>query len=125
MDFALAHKDLTVEDWKRVVWSDETKVNRLGSYRRKWAWKKEGEGLSDRLVSGTVKFLGGSVMGWGCMMWEGAGYTCKIDGRMDGDLYVRILEDELQKSLEYYGKNPDDIIFQQGNDPKHTCKKAK
>jgi Transposase/DDE superfamily endonuclease len=125
MDFALAHKDWTVEDWKRVVWSDETKINRLGSDGRKWAWKKEGEGLSDRLVSGTVKFGGGSVMVWGCMMWEGPGYTCKIDGRMDGDLYVRILEDELQKSLEYYGKNPDDIIFQQDNDPKHTCKKAK
>ena len=44
---------------------------------------------------------------------------------MDGDLYVGILEDELQNSLEYYGKTADDIIFQQDNDPKHTCKKAK
>ena len=29
MDFALAHKDWTMEDWKRVVWSDETKTNCL------------------------------------------------------------------------------------------------
>ena len=27
LDFAHAHKDWTVEDWKRVIWSDETKIN--------------------------------------------------------------------------------------------------
>src|ERR1700722_10518557 len=125
MDFALAHQDWTVEDWKKVVWSDETKINRLGSDGRKWVWKKAGEGLSDRLVQGTQKFGGGSVMVWGCMLWDGPGYACKIDGRMDGDLYLKILEDDLQASLSYYGKSAGDVIFQQDNDPKHTCKKAK
>ena len=70
-DFAYAHKDWTLDDWKRVIWSDETKINRLGSDGRKWVWKKSGERLSDRLVEGTVKFGGGSVMIWGCMTWEG------------------------------------------------------
>jgi transposase len=42
MDFALAHQHWTVEDWKKVVWSDETKINRLGSDGRKWVWKKAG-----------------------------------------------------------------------------------
>jgi DDE superfamily endonuclease len=125
LDFALAHQHWTVEDWKRVVWSDETKINRLGSDGRKWAWKKSGEGLNDRLVEGTLKFGGGSLMMWGCMLWKGVGFSCKIDGKMDGDLYVAILEDELQNSLEHYGKTTDDIIFQQDNDPKHTCKKAR
>ena len=64
-------------------------------------------------------------MVWGCMLWDGVGYACKIDGKMDGELYCSILEDELQQSLEYYGKSPADTIFQQDNDPKHTCKKAK
>jgi transposase len=125
LDFALAHQHWTVEDWKKVVWSDETKINRLGSDGRKWAWKRPGEGLSDRLVEGTLKFGGGSVMVWGCMMWEGTGYAVKIDGRMDGDLYIKILEDDLQASIDFYNKTTDDVIFQQDNDPKHTCKKAK
>src|SRR6266481_644453 len=86
MDFALAHKDWTVEDWKRVVWSDETNINNLGSDGRKWVWKRAGEGLSDRLVEGTVKFGGGSLMLWGCMMWEGPGYATRIDWRMDDEL---------------------------------------
>ena len=107
-----------------MIWSDETKINRLGSDGRKWAWKKPGEGLSERLVESTVKFGGGSVMVWGCMLWEGVGFACKIDGRMDGDLYIQILEDDLQRSMEYYDKESGDIIFQQDNDPKHKCKKA-
>ena len=67
MDFAVSHKEWTLEDWKRVVWSDETKVNRLGSDGRKWVWKQVGEHLNDRLVEGTKKFGGGSIMVWGCM----------------------------------------------------------
>ena len=57
LNFALAHQYWTMEDWKRVVWSDETKINCLGSDGRKWVWKKPGEGLSDQLVQGTQKFV--------------------------------------------------------------------
>ena len=103
MEFAIAHKEWTVEDWKRVIWTDETKINRFGSDRRKWAWKKPGESLSGRLVEGKLKFGGGSLMMWGCFCWHGVGYACKIDGKMDKELYCKILEDDLQKSIEYYG----------------------
>ena len=96
LDFAYAHKDWTMEDWKKVIWSDETKINLLGSDEHKWAWKRAGEGLNDSLVEGTLKFRGGSLMMWGCMTWEGVGFASKIDGMMDGDLYLQILKDELQ-----------------------------
>ena len=96
LDFALAHQHWTVEDWKKVVWSDETKINRMGSDGRKWVWKKEGEGLSDRLVERTFKFGGGSLMMWGRMLWDGPGYACKIDGRMDGDLYIKIHQENVK-----------------------------
>src|SRR5271156_374847 len=124
MDFALAHQHWTVEDWKVVVWSDETKINRLGSDGRKWVWKLPGETLNDRLVEGTLKFGGGSLTMWGCMAWEGVGDACKIDGKMDADLYVQILDEDLQESLQDFNKSPQDAIFQQDNDPKHKSKKA-
>ena len=58
------------------------------------------------------------------MLWEGVGNACKIDGRMGGDLYIKIMEGGLQSSLAFYNKTPCAIIFQQDDDPKHTCKKA-
>ena len=125
LDFALGHQHWTFDDWRRVIFSDETKINRLGSDGRKWVWKLPGESLNDRLVEGTLKYGGGSLMLWGCMCWDGTGYSCKIDGRMDGDLYIEILEDDLMKSIDYHGKTPSDIIFWQDNNPKHTYKKAK
>jgi len=39
---------------------------------------------------------------WGCMIWEGAEYACKIDGKMDGNLYMQILHKELQESIKFY-----------------------
>ena len=39
LDFAYTHKVWTLEDWKKVVWSDETKINHLGSDGHKWMWK--------------------------------------------------------------------------------------
>jgi transposase len=125
MHFAEHHLHWTVDDWKRVIFSDETKINRLGSDGIKWAWKKPGEGLSEHLVEPTVKFGGGSLMMWGCMLWEGVGYATRIEGNMDGKLYASILEDELQQTMEYYKKTPEDVIFQQDNDSKHTSKDAR
>ena len=59
LDYAYVHKDYTIEDWKKVIWSDETKINCLGSDECKWTWKRAGKGLCDKLVDGTLKFGGG------------------------------------------------------------------
>ena len=64
-------------------------------------------------------------MMWGYMTWDGVGMACRIDGMMDANLYVQILEDELQQTLVDYEFTPENIIFQQDNNPKHTSRKAK
>lgn len=114
-----------MEDWKRVIWSDETKINRIGSDGKQYVWKKKGQGLTEREVQGTVKFGGGNIMVWGCMGWEGVGHLAEVEGRMDANQYVDILENHLLPSMEESGIPLEDIIFQQDNDPKHTSKKAK
>ena len=124
-EFAFRHKHWTVDDWKRVVYSDETKINRLGSDGREWVWKKPGKTIEPRHVQGTVKFGGGSIMLWGCMTYDGIGYACRIIDRMNADLYVSILGDELMETIEYYDLDPTKLIFQQDNDSKHSSKKAK
>ena len=91
-----------MDDWKGVIWSDETKINKLWSDRRKCVWKKPREVLNGRLIEPTLKFGGGSLMMWGCFTWDRVGYGCKIDGKMDIDLYCQILKDYLPKIMEYY-----------------------
>jgi transposase len=123
--FAQKYKDWTVDDWKRVIWSDETKINRIGSDGKQWVWKQAGEGLIRREIQQTVKFGGGNIMVWGCMGWNGVGRLAEVEGRMNAEQYVLILEDNLLPSMEESGIYWKDLIFQQDNDPKHTSKMAK
>ena len=87
-------------------------------------WKKKGEPLQNKEVQGTVKFGGGSLMVWGCMGWNGVGILAEVEGRMDAEQYVSILEDNLLSSMENSGIPKESIIFQQDNDPKHSSKRA-
>ena len=116
--------DWTVEDWKQVIWSDETKINRFGSDGRKWCWKKKHSPLQPNHVTSTVKFGGGSIMVWGCFTTHGVGFMTRIDGGMDAALYCNILDDELKRTVEYYGMDEEKLIFQHDNDPKHTVHKT-
>ena len=40
LKFAQYHENWIVGDWKRVLWTDETKVNRIGSVGKVYVWKK-------------------------------------------------------------------------------------
>jgi len=48
----------------------------------------------------------------------------EVEGRMDGEQYVGILNEGLLARMEESGVAEEDMIFQQDNDAKHTCKKA-
>ena len=126
LEFAQRHKDWTVHDWNRVIFSDETKINRFQSDGRAWCWVRDEEShLQARHVSQTVKHGGGAIFVWGCMTSSGMGYMCKIEGKMKQDLYLRILQDELMDTIKLYHFNPFHVIFQHDNDPKHTAKLVK
>lgn len=125
LEFAKKYKDWTIDDWKHVVWSDESKFQIFGSDGRQWCWKEPGAPLSARHVKPTVKFGGGSIMVWGCFTSSGTGYVVPIEGNMNGALYRRILEDEFMDTLDFHDLDKEDIIFQQDNDPKHTTKLTK
>ncbi|EIE83958.1 hypothetical protein RO3G_08663 [Rhizopus delemar RA 99-880] len=101
LSWCMAHKDWTVDDWKRVIWSDETKINRFNSDGRTWAWIRSGKSLKSHHVKMTVKHGGGSNMLWSAITYAGVGWMCKINGSMDKELYKEILEDELERTIEF------------------------
>ena len=55
LDFAYTHKDWTLEDWKKVVWSDETKINHLGSDGHKCVEKGRGVGVQS--IHSTISYF--------------------------------------------------------------------
>ncbi len=125
LEFAKSHQDWTSDDWKRVIFSDETKINRFNSDGRTWYWSKDPTILNDKSVQQTVKHGGGKIMMWGCMTAQGVGYSCKIDSILDQHLYKNILEDELLNTIDFYELDSTKVIFQHDNDPKHTAKSIK
>ena len=50
-------------------------------------------------MQGTVKLGGGNIMVWGCMGWNGVGQLAEIEGKMDADQFVSILEEHLLPGL--------------------------
>jgi transposase len=72
LEFALRYKDWTLEDWKSVIWSDETSVvlgQRRGGQR---VWRKVSE-VQDSQVR-RVRWKGHSeFMFWGCFSYDKKG----------------------------------------------------
>src|SRR3954468_6177748 len=92
----------TDEDWAHVMFTDEAKINQIGSDGRQWVWKRAGAPLQSQHILQTIKLGGGYVMIWGCMTTTAVGLRCRIEGKIDAELYEEILEDHVFQTLEYY-----------------------
>lgn len=123
LDFARKHCNQPLDYWNKVLWTDETKINLFGSDCGRNVWRRPREALKVRNVIPTVKHGGGNIMIWGSMASSGVGTLEFIDGRMDADMYIDILERNVKPSAQKLGFGRR-WIFQQDNDPKHTSKKA-
>ncbi|KAG0752642.1 hypothetical protein G6F57_018249 [Rhizopus arrhizus] len=76
LSWCITHKDWAVDDWKHVIWSDETKINRFNSDGRTWAWIRSGESLKSHHVKMTVKDGGGSIMLWSAITYSSGQNWC-------------------------------------------------
>ncbi len=57
-----AHQNWTIEDWKNVVWSDESRFLLRHSDGRVRIWRKEHESMDPSCLVSTVQAGGGGVM---------------------------------------------------------------
>ncbi len=63
IQFTQAHQDWTIEDWKNVAWSEESRFLLRHSDGRLRIWHKEHESMDPSCVVSTVQ--AGGVMVWG------------------------------------------------------------
>jgi transposase len=72
LQFGLDHKDWTIEDWKKVIWSDETSVVigfRRGGYR---VWRTPEERFTKSCIRPRWKGYS-EFMFWGCFSYDKKG----------------------------------------------------
>ena len=124
--FAKKYQSWTPEDWRKVIFTDETRIKRFGSDSEHWCWRMTNEPVSARTTKPTVKADRGDFMIWGCFGYHGVGWAAKISGTMNSDLYLEVLEDEFKRSLEHCIEehHQSDIMLLQDNAPCHKSGKV-
>ena len=79
--------------------SDESKVV-IGKDQRIQIWRKNGEGWRPDLYgpkkSSSVVY---EVMIWGYICWSGVGTATKIEGNIDAQKYIEVLDESLKPVL--------------------------
>ena len=120
LHYAKTYLEKPLGYWNEVLWSDETKFNLFGSDEKVVIWRITKEEMDPKCTVPTVKHGGRSVMCWGCMSSAGVGKLVYIDGNMTGEMYRRILENNLLDSVKMLSLTTE-WIFQHDNDPKHRA----
>ncbi len=120
LQFTQAQQNWTIEDWKNVAWSDESRFLLRHSDSRVRIWCKEHESMdSSRLVS-TVHAAGGGVMVWGIFSWHTLGPLVPIEHRLNTTADLSIVADHVHPFMTTVYPSSDDY-FQQDNAPCHKA----
>ncbi len=91
------HLKLTYSKWKSVLWSDESKFDILvGNHGRRVLQAKEEGDLPACYLHSVQKPA--SLMVWGCISAYGMGSLHVLEGIMNAERYIRVLEQHMLPS---------------------------
>ncbi len=94
LQFTQAYPIWTIEDWKNIAWSDESRFLLRHSDGRVRIWRKEHESMDPPSLVSTVKAAGG-VMVWGIFSWPSLGPLVPIEHRLNTTAYLSIVSDHV------------------------------
>lgn len=116
--FAKKYRNWTAEQWRSVMWSDESSFQQYSS-KKQYVRRPSGQRYGERFVVPTVKHSE-SVMVWGCFSWKGRGTLefLNKNERMTSARYIEILQTKLPLIMNLH----DCKIFMQDGAPCHTAK---
>ncbi len=75
------------ENWVKVLWSDETKIELFGIKSTRRVWRRRNAAYDPKNTIPTVKHGGRNIILWGCFSAKGTGQLHHIKGTMDEAMY--------------------------------------
>jgi hypothetical protein len=111
----------TPDQWREVVWSDESRVALRPDGDRR-VWRKPSEKKHNGCTIPTFKHNGGGVMVWGCASWYTLGPLAVVQGTLNATAYQALLQQHLVPFLRQEMAKGREPIFQQDNAPCHASR---
>jgi len=128
LKWAKEHRQWTREDWAKVGWSDECAVEKDSDTVVQWVFRRRNarEKYAPKNIRGKSRDGRISQMVWGCFVGDKLGPIAFIDGMVNTDVYIAVLNDNLLSFIDALNADGfSDIIFQQDNASSHMSKKTK
>lgn len=120
LQWAKERKLWTTNDWRKILWSDESSFELWRTRGRVWVRRRKGERFLDECIVPTIKHGGGKVMVWGTMARSGVGSLTVVDGRLNAEAYIKLVKKYVKKDArKLIGRR---FTFQQDGAPCHTAK---
>ena len=112
------HRLWTVNDWKNVVFSDESKFNLFHSDGRVKIWRQPHERYHPGCTTKTVQGFGGSLMFWGCITYQKLGPLIEVQNTLNSNIYISTILEPFLRFWKILRRK----VFMQDNAPCHTSK---
>ena len=112
----------TIEDWAKIIWSDEVSVEVQRSSKYTLIWRRKYERYEADCLQPTFKSGRVTVMMWGCFVGNKLGpLVCFPEGKIKSKEYCNLLEKSLLPFLKTLN-DKEDAIYMEDNAPIHKSR---
>lgn len=123
VDWAREHIKWKVEDWKKVMFSDECLFERFSTRGRQYYYSNaEHRQRHTHHFRPKKSGCGGKIQVWGCITYHGVGDLEWVEGNMEKEHYVKVLRQYVKASRDWRGMDPGTFVFQHDNSRVHVAK---
>lgn len=120
LNWARTHRNWTLQRWRGVLYSDESRICLDRPDRRLRVWRRRGERYSDPCILEQDRWGGVSILVWGGITYHSRTPLVVIDGNLNAQRYItEVLEPTL---LPFLAQHPEISFFQQDNARPHSAR---
>ena len=113
--WAREHQHWTIDDWRKVAWSDECAVQRDSDIRKLWVFRRQTKSGKYVLKNIRGKSKGGGIlhMIWACFVGNKLGPIAFLNGSVNAQVYIDVLANKFLPFIDVLNADSiSNIVFQ-------------